>query len=51
MDVPMEDGGILRSVEYRRAVKPEERLIADWGQLKYKAVAANFLRAVYASKP
>ena len=43
------DGGVLRSVEYRRAVTPEERLIADWGHLWIERFGKSYLRAVYAS--
>jgi hypothetical protein len=48
-DVKIEGGGILRSVEYRRAVTPEERLIADWGHLRYNQLGRRMLGAVYAS--
>lgn len=49
-DVSNDNGGVLRSVEYRRAVTPEERLIADWGRLWYLRCGKSLLRAVYASK-
>ncbi|MCA1444622.1 hypothetical protein I6F07_31465 [Ensifer sp. IC4062] len=29
-EITKDDGSVLRSVEYRRAVTPDERLIADW---------------------
>ncbi|TBF89117.1 hypothetical protein [Rhizobium leguminosarum] len=45
-----DDGVVLRSVEYRRAVTPEERLIADWGSLWFERCGKSLLRAVYASK-
>lgn len=48
-DVEIEGGGILRSVEYRRAVTPEERLIADWGRLRDEQFGRRMLPAVYAS--
>ena len=49
-DVRKDDGGVLRSVEYRRAVTPEERLIADWGSLCDERYGKRLLQAVYASK-
>ena len=45
-----EDGTILRSVEYRRAVTSEQRLIADWGRLLFERYGDSLLRTVYASK-
>lgn len=45
-----DDGGVLRLVEYRRAVTPEERLIADWGGLWFLRCGKSLLRAVYASR-
>ncbi|MER9346216.1 hypothetical protein [Mesorhizobium sp. M0239] len=50
-DVETEDGGISRLVEYRRAVTPEERLIADWGRLWDERFGKSLLGLVYASKP
>lgn len=50
-DVEMEDGGVSMLVEYRRAVTPEERLIADWGHLWYERFGKSLLGLVYASKP
>lgn len=44
------DGAILRSAEYPRAVTPEERLIADWGRIWFERCGASLLRVVYASK-
>ena len=49
-DITKDDGSVLRSVEYRRAVTPEERLIADWGRLWFERFGNSLLRAVYASK-
>ena len=49
-DITKDDGGVLRTVEYRRAVTPEERLIADWGHLWLERCGKSLLRAVYASK-
>lgn len=48
-DVKADDGGVVRTVEYRRAVTPEERLIGDWGQLCFARYGDSLLRAVYAS--
>lgn len=45
-----DDGGVLMSVEYRRTVTSEERLIADWGHLWFERCGDSLLRAVYASK-
>ena len=49
-DIRKDDGSVLRSIEYRRAVTPEERLVADWGLLCYERYGKSLLRAVYASK-
>lgn len=49
-EITADDGTVLRSVEYRRAVTSEERLIADWGRLLFERCARSLLRAVYASK-
>ena len=46
----MDDGGMLRSVEYRDPVTAEERLIMDWGNLLLKQVGRDLLRVVYASR-
>ncbi len=50
VDIQMKDSGILRSVEYRRAVTSEERLIADWGRIQFEQFGKSFLQAVYASR-
>jgi len=49
-DVRKADGGVVRSVEYRRPVTPGERLIADWGRLRDQCYGKHLLRAVYASR-
>lgn len=49
-EITTNDGTVLRSVEYRRAVTLEERLIADWGRLLFERCGDSLLRAVYASK-
>ena len=49
-ETQMDDGGMLRSVEYRRAVTAEERLISDWGNLLFKQVGRSLLQIVYASR-
>jgi hypothetical protein len=46
----MEHGGMLRSVEYRRVVTAEERLIQEWGGLLFNRVGQDLLRVVYASR-
>lgn len=49
-EITTDDGTVLRSAEYRRAVTLEERLIADWGRLLFERCGDSLLRAVYASK-
>ena len=45
-----EDGGVLRSIEYRCPTTLDQRIIADWGRWLFEQSGYAMLRVVYASR-
>lgn len=48
-DIPLDGGGIRRTLDYRREVSPTDRLIGDWASVWYERYSQSFFRALYQS--
>lgn len=46
MDIPLDGGGIRRTLDYRREVSPTDRLIGDWASVWYERYSESFFRAL-----
>jgi uncharacterized membrane protein len=50
-DEILEDGGVRKTKEYRRAVTDEEIVISAWAALKFNRYRDSFFRALYSRRP
>ncbi|TIR17561.1 MAG: hypothetical protein E5X34_23335 [Mesorhizobium sp.] len=50
LDEILEDGGVRKTKEYRRAVTDEEIVIAAWGKVQFNRYENSFFRALYAHR-
>ncbi|TJV42804.1 MAG: hypothetical protein E5Y02_13005 [Mesorhizobium sp.] len=48
-DVPLEGGGVRRTLDYRCTVSPTDRLIGDWAAVWYDQYSSSFFRALHQS--
>ncbi|TIS98970.1 hypothetical protein [Mesorhizobium sp.] len=49
LDIEPEEGGVRRTVDYRRRVSSTERLVGEWATVWYDRYSKSFFRALYES--